>query len=68
MSARILTEEQAADMVPGITARTLRSLRYAGGGPVFSKPTPKTVVYLEDDVLAWVRENRHTRTDKRVNQ
>lgn len=66
MSETYLTEQQVADLVPSekFTARTLRYLRHVGGGPIFSKPTPRTVVYLRSDVDAWLRERRHTRTDR----
>lgn len=54
-SERYLSPEQVAEMVPGLSVRTLRELRAKGKGPRFSKPTEKTVVYLEADVRAWVR-------------
>lgn len=66
MSETYLNPKQVADLVPSekFTTRTLAYLRHAGGGPVFSKPTARTVVYLRSDVDAWMREHRHTRTDR----
>ena len=68
MSETYLNEQQVAEMVPDpkVTARTLRYWRHVGRGPIFSKPSPRTVVYLRSDVDAWLAGNRFARTDKRV--
>lgn len=41
-------------MVPGLTKKLLEGLRSKGQGPRYAKPTPKTVVYAEADVHAWI--------------
>ena len=38
----------------GISTAALAGLRYTGKGPVFLKPTERTVRYRERDVQAWL--------------
>jgi predicted DNA-binding transcriptional regulator AlpA len=45
-------------MVPGITLDMLDHLRKARKGPAYRKPTPRTVVYRESDVVAWVESTK----------
>lgn len=59
-----LSPEEVCALIPGMTKGNLAQLRYAGGGPIFAKPSRKTVVYLRSDVDAWIRSRRHERTDK----
>lgn len=49
-----LSPEQVCEVVPGMTVRRLEYLRGKGQGPRYAKPSPKTVVYGENDVHAWV--------------
>ena len=49
-----LSPEQVCEMVPGMTKGALAQLRFTGKGPRYRKPTPKTVVYLESEVIDWV--------------
>lgn len=54
-----LSPEQVSEMVPGLSVRSLRQMRADGKGPRFLKPAPRTVVYLEADVRAWMRTTLH---------
>lgn len=49
-----LSSDLVCAMVPGMTKRRLEYLRGKGQGTRYSKPTPKTVIYTEADVRAWV--------------
>ncbi len=46
----------------GMTPGALAQLRYAGGGPRFYKPTPKTVLYKRSEVIAWIEASARDRT------
>jgi hypothetical protein len=59
---RFLSPDQVCELVPGITRTSLSSLRYHGKGPRFLKPTAKTVVYREADVLDWLNASARTIT------
>jgi hypothetical protein len=49
-----LSPDQVALMVPGLTRGKLAQLRFCGDGPNYRKPTAKTVLYVEDEVIAWI--------------
>ena len=51
---RYLAPEDVCQLIPGMTRANLAQLRFRGAGPRFRKPTPKTVVYLESEVIEWV--------------
>lgn len=57
-----LTPAQVETLVPGITKGNLAQLRFKGEGPRFYKPTPRVVLYREQDVLAWVEASARTST------
>jgi hypothetical protein len=59
-----LKPEAVCEMVPGLTKGALAQLRYKGAGPRFLKPTPKTVLYREADVIEWLEGSEYTRTDR----
>ena len=40
---KYLSPEQVCELIPGMTKGALAQLRYAGGGPQYRKPTPRTV-------------------------
>lgn len=61
---KYLTPAEVCEAVPGMTESKLTQLRFAGGGPLFLKPTPKTVVYRERDVTAWLDATAHERNDR----
>jgi hypothetical protein len=52
-----LTPDQVAAMLPGLTRGKLAQLRFNGAGPNYRKPTPKTVLYVESEVIAWVESS-----------
>ena len=58
----LMTPAEVAQLIPGMTKANLAQLRYAGGGPKFLKPTPRTVVYRETDVLEWLNASERTST------
>lgn len=57
-----LTPTQVCEMIPGVTKASLAQLRFKGIGPKFYKPTPRVVLYREDDVIAWVESSARTST------
>lgn len=58
----LLSPEQVCQMVPGMTKGNLAQMRFKGIGPKFLKPTPRTVVYRERDVLEWIEGSERTST------
>ncbi|NNC12830.1 hypothetical protein HII28_13195 [Planctomonas sp. JC2975] len=48
--------------ITGISIGALAQLRYHGAGPRFYKPTPRTVLYRRDEVLAWIEASARTKT------
>lgn len=61
---KYLTPDQVCDLVPGMTRSNLAQLRFTGKGPKFLKPTPRTVVYRESDVIEWLEASERTSTAK----
>lgn len=61
--SKYLSPEQVCHLIPGMTKGHLAQLRYKGQGPAFRKPTPKTVLYMESEVLAWVESSSRNLTD-----
>jgi hypothetical protein len=57
-----LTPDQVVLMLPGISRGQLAQLRFNGGGPAYRKPTPKTVLYVEAEVVDWVELTVRTAT------
>lgn len=45
------------EMVPGLTLAVLEDRRKRKILPRFFKPTQRTVIYRESDILAWVLES-----------
>ncbi|MDY7529940.1 MULTISPECIES: hypothetical protein [unclassified Cryobacterium] len=37
-----------------MTKGSLAQLRFTGKGPRYRKPTPKTVIYVESEVIDWI--------------
>jgi|LNFM01.2.fsa_nt_gb predicted DNA-binding transcriptional regulator AlpA len=56
----VLRTQEAAEYC-GSSASTLEKLRLTGGGPVYSK-LGRRVVYLVEDLDAWLAENRRRST------
>ena len=48
--------------ITGLTIPALAQLRYLGRGPVFYKPTPRTVLYKKSEIFDWLERSAHTRT------
>lgn len=59
---RYITADQVCDLIPGMTRNNLAQLRFKGTGPRYFKPTPRTVLYVEADVIAWVEASARTGT------
>lgn len=53
-----LSPEQVAERVPGMTTDILNNLRKKRQGPAYYKPSPRTVVYRQSEIDAWVAEAR----------
>lgn len=66
MDTKYLTPDQVCQIVPGMTKSNLSQLRYTGKGPKFLKPTPRTVVYRESDIIAWLEASERTSTAQAV--
>jgi hypothetical protein len=52
-----LSPEQVEALVPGMTKGKLAQLRFTGKGPRYRKPTPKTVLYTEAEVIQWIEDS-----------
>ena len=61
-----LSIDQALALMPGMTRTHLARLRYDGTGPVFYKPTPRTVFYRASDIYKWLEAGRRTITADNV--
>lgn len=59
---RYMTPDQVCEMLPGMTTTKLAQLRYLGSGPEYFAPTPRTILYSEERVRAWVEESRRRST------
>lgn len=57
-----LTPDQVCELIPGMTRGLLAQLRFRGGGPIFLKPTPRTILYRERDCIAWIEASERTST------
>ncbi|WP_309617688.1 hypothetical protein [Salinibacterium sp.] len=57
-----LTPDQVVVMLPGVSRGQLAQLRFDGSGPPFRKPTAKTVLYVEHEVIEWVESTRRARS------
>lgn len=51
---RFLSPEMVCEIVPGMTVAILEDRRKKKVYPRFFKPSLRTVIYRESDVLAWV--------------
>lgn len=59
---KYLSPKEAAELIPGMTTSNLAQLRFSGRGPKFLKPTPRTVVYRERDIIEWLEASERTST------
>lgn len=58
----LLGPDEVCEFIPGMTTAKLAQLRFKGEGPVYMKPTAKTVVYDRDEVMAWLRSTSRSGT------
>lgn len=58
-----ISPDQVCDLIPGMTKGHLAQMRYRGTGPQFRKPTAKTVLYVQSEVLEWVESTSRTITE-----
>jgi hypothetical protein len=61
MDGRYLRTRDAAAYL-GISHRTLEDLRLRGGGPRYSTPRPRVVVYDREDLDRWIARGARTST------
>lgn len=47
-------QAKEAGAIVGLSPAALAALRYQGEGPVYYRPTPRTVLYRRSDMIAWV--------------
>lgn len=57
-----LSPEEAVAAIPGMTLTKLAQLRFTGDGPRYFKPTAKTVLYAEADLVEWIESTARTGT------
>lgn len=55
---RFLSPEMVCELVPGLTVVILEDLRKRKVDPPFHKPTLRTVVYRESQIIEWVLASR----------
>lgn len=58
---RYLRTRAAAEFL-GVAARTLEDLRLRGGGPTYSTPRARIVLYDVHDLEAWIAAGRRRST------
>jgi hypothetical protein len=61
---RYLSPKEVAANIPGMTVAKLSQLRFKGEGPRFFKPTAKTVLYAESDLVDWIESTVRTGTSE----
>ncbi|MGO2111725.1 MAG: hypothetical protein ACTH31_08935, partial [Pseudoclavibacter sp.] len=58
-----LTDAEVANRVPTLTTQQLKKHAHLGTGPEFT-PVGRQRIYDWADVVAWMKANRTTRTDR----
>lgn len=53
-----LSPEEVAERAPGVTPQNLAEMRKKRIGPPYYKPTPRTVLYLDTEIDAWIEAGR----------
>lgn len=51
---RYLSPADVCILIPGMTEGRLKMARFNGTGPEYLRPTPRTIVYSERRVRAWI--------------
>jgi hypothetical protein len=57
-----LSPDQVVQLLPGISRGRLAQLRFHGSGPAYRQPTPKTILYVEEEVIEWVEASKRRST------
>lgn len=57
-----LSPKEVVTAIPGMTIAKLAQLRFTGDGPRYFKPTAKTVLYAEADLVEWIESTVRTGT------
>ena len=52
-----MTPEDVCRLMPGMTKGHLAQMRSKKQGPPFRKPTAKTVLYVEKEVIEWIESS-----------
>jgi fructose-1,6-bisphosphatase/inositol monophosphatase family enzyme len=61
---RYLSPADVCALIPGMTEARLKMARFNGTGPEYLRPTPRTIVYSERRVLAWLEASARQRTSQ----
>ena len=52
--------------ITGLSLNSLAQLRSHGTGPLYYKPTAKTILYRRSEVVAWIEESARISTGRDV--
>lgn len=63
MTRNLLTEQQAAEYLGGLTPKALQAWRVRGGGPPFLK-IGRLIRYRESDLHSWLESRIRTSTSE----
>lgn len=61
---RVCGSEKDVEARYGFKAGTLRTWRYQGIGPPYSKVNGRSVVYRFSDIDQWLEDNKHLRRQR----
>ena len=50
--------------ITGLSLNSLAQLRSHGTGPLYYKPTAKTILYRRSEVIAWIEESARISTGR----
>ena len=59
-------QAKEAGQIVGLSVAALAQLRYQGEGPVYYRPTPRTVLYRRSDMIAWVEASAQAHNGARA--
>lgn len=65
---QFLSPAVICERIPSLTESLLAQLRYAGRGPRFYKPTQKTVLYKESEVIEWIESTAEIQTGRPIDR
>lgn len=58
----LLTIDQVCELIPGMTRDKLAQMRFQGTGPAYFKPTPRLVIYSEEELIDWLQSTKRIGT------